>query len=198
MRRSTWIKVAVCGVVIGTGMTAATTPAAAEGDQPYRASYSLHSDRPNQARIIRPARQHPEVAVSRTLAAQPVHPWMAEVRLNDITTYVDHAQPLHRDGRGLDDNHSLRRAQQFHQRFNGLTSRDLAELRNASRAATDRPIPANRAKVITPDRQEQRQRVVRIHVIPKPDHETRPQQPLPATEPRRDRDVKPDQVAQSE
>lgn len=113
-------------------LTAASTTALA--DAPYRHTRATTPQQPNTAQIYIPAELHPEVAVSRELAAQPVHPWMAQIRSVTQTTYIDPLQPLDRTGtiNRLDSNHSLVRAQRLHLSLTGVTNSDLAELSNAS------------------------------------------------------------------
>lgn len=178
IRRSSWTAAAVCGLVL-SGATIAS--AGYPGDAPYERSVALQRTTPNTARLILSARQHPEVEVSRTLAAQPVYPWMAKVFLGDQTTIVDPLRPLRKNAnRGLDEGHSLRRAQRLHNQLTGLTPNDRDAILNASRAATERPAGANQAKVIVAPKPAETQRIVRIQVIPRP----QPSTPKPAAEPK--------------
>ncbi len=117
-----------------------TVSGVALADTPYKSSRQLDDKQPNVAQLYVPAQFNPEVAVSRELAAQPVHPWMAEVQVGPQSTYVDPLQPLDRNGTvgQLSSSHSLVRAQRLHMALNGVTNEELAELSNASLAAEPR------------------------------------------------------------
>jgi len=138
---------------------------------PYSQSHALQSTS-NQARLVYSARLHPETEVTRQLHAQPVWPWMAKVVLggprvqteNDLSsgdqrqfsdggtilhTWIDPLQKI--DGsNGLDEDHSLVRAQRLHLQMSGTTTSELAAIKNASQAARPRGAIANHALIIIP------------------------------------------------
>lgn len=123
-------------------------------DTPYQPTQALKSDFTKNARIVMPARRHPNVAVSRSLAAQPVHPWKVQVVLrNSMSTYIDPLNPLAKgDGLHLDENHSLVKAQRRHQQLTGLTTSQLHQLRNEAAAAGSHLSRGNRAQAYHPNR----------------------------------------------
>lgn len=151
-------------VTITAGLILSFASAASRADEPLRGSYAMKSTgMANTAQLILSPQYHPEVAVDRALAAQPVHPWMAEVVLggtpafahdhhsfgagNIITTFIDPLQRL--DGNyGLDSNHSLVQAQRLWLTFNGVDSNMLAEMSNAALAAQPRANAGNQAKLV--------------------------------------------------
>lgn len=143
---------------------------------PYETSHKLQTTSLNQARLIMPARTHREVEVSRALHAQPVWPWMAKVVLGGTGSYaasttealssgtvitpnfggnlIQHTwiDPLQKlDGNnGLDSDHSLVRAQRRHLQLTGVTTTQIADIKNASLAAQPRGAIANHALIIIP------------------------------------------------
>ncbi len=140
-------------VVIGLSVFASETFAQ---DTVFLPTYPKHVNLEHNTRIVVPPLLHPEVAVSRTLAAQPVHPHMVQVviggsnRSAALTTWID---PLRRiDGEGrLDANHSLVRAQRLYNALRGVTTEQINALRHASLALEPRGVGANRALlIITP------------------------------------------------
>lgn len=141
---------------------------------PYQQSHKLQTTTLNQARLIVPSRMHRQVEVSRTLHAQPVWPWMAKVVLGGTSsfaasfteqelgaaspdfggnliqhTWIDPLQKL--DGsNGLDSDHSLVRAQRMHRQLTGMTTTQIAAIKNQSLAAKPRGSIANHALIIIP------------------------------------------------
>lgn len=114
---------------------------------PYAHSIDVHRSRTNRARIIVPQQHHPNVAVTRSLAAQPVHPHLVKIVLGDsISTYIDPAAQI--DGRytHIDENHTLKRAARMYNGLTGVTTNQLNALRNTTVA---KPALGNRAFVIT-------------------------------------------------
>lgn len=168
--------------------------AVAVADQPYRQTTPVRSTgNGGGAQLVLPAREHPQVEVDRALSAQPVHPWMAEVQIGgnaqragaasaepasgQMTTFVDPLNDL--TARGLDDNHSLVRAQRLHRSLTGMSTRALNELRNRAHEASEARRGGSKARVIhgTPapaardrtDHAEPASRSPRpIMIIPKP------------------------------
>jgi hypothetical protein len=98
----------------------------------------------NTAHVIVRAAEHPELAVDRAVSSQPVHPWMAEVQLGTLSTYVDPAQDLS----NLDENHALRRAQTYYNQMTGVTTEELAAMKNTAAALINRIPQGNRAQVV--------------------------------------------------
>lgn len=148
-------------------------------DPPYEQSIGLN-DFQNQgaARLIWYAQQHPQVAVSRSLAAQPVHPHMAKVQIGGttsqtdggtsngaITTWID---PLRRlDGNhGLAESHSFVKAQRLHRSLSGTTTEQLAALYNASLAARPTAAGPNQARVIVPPQAGRFKPIDQVNVRP--------------------------------
>lgn len=131
---------------------------------PYRVSIPLEGAvNTSNARVIVPARLHPEVEVSRSLAAQPVHPWMVKVVLGGetinrwgstspvISTWIDPARKLDGSG-GLDENHSLVRAQRLHRSLTD-SGDELTQQRIRGRQwRTEQIAAGNKARiVVNPD-----------------------------------------------
>ena len=150
--------------VIGLGMASI----ASAQNVPYEYDHQLGgANKRSNARLIVAARLHREVEVSRSLAAQPVHPHMARVVLGgefttgsgsvsgQIQTYIDPLRKL--DGhRGLDHNHSLVKAQRLHLALTGMTTEQLHAVRSQSEAAELAMPRANQARiVVAPQRDTQ-------------------------------------------
>ncbi len=137
-------------------------------------------------RIVLPLRMHREVEVSRSLAAQPVHPHLVKVVLGEdsarplsdggsgivLSTYIDPLQKLHGPN-GLDENHSLVKAQRLHLALTGTTSEQVNALSYRSyRAATEQLGGANRARIVVAPRRAAEPAPARprpIMIIPKPE-----------------------------
>lgn len=171
---------------------------------PYEPVYPVSPDRPNAAKIVVPATKHPEVAVSRPLAAQPTRPWMVEVAIGSLTTKLDPLRNLTDDG-GLDENHTLVQAQRQFLRIKRVPTSRINQLTRAARRPapdggppnTARLIrrgkpndpPANAVRIITPTqlrRAAQNQSHGENHAAPRPDQqEPQPerQEPRPRTNP---------------
>ncbi len=117
-------------------------------DVPYEQHYPLrpnHGD--NVARLVVHPGHHPEVAVSRSLAAQPVHPHMAKLQLAGQHTWIDPYRDYDADSR-LDGGHTLIQARNLYFRQTGVSTRQLEQMRaNQGRfeAPFDRP---NRASLV--------------------------------------------------
>jgi len=101
---------------------------------PYESQVTTNGFYERSAKIVVSPRLHPEVEVSRTLSAQPVHPHMVKVILGgDIRpntagavqhTWIDPLQRL--DGEdGLDESHSLVKAQRLYLSLSGVTRKQL-------------------------------------------------------------------------
>lgn len=138
--------------IVAATLTITAMTAAARAERPYQEQFPLDDDRPNTARVIVNAQLHPEVAVSRSLAAQPVHPHLAEVLLNEaISTYIDPLAEL--DGEsGLIEGHSLLRAQQLARDLRGISAVDLQAVQ--SRYTISQPVATNTARIVTAPRRE--------------------------------------------
>lgn len=112
-------------------------------DTVFQPTFPKRTGLENNTRIVIPPLLHPEVAVSRTLAAQPVHPHMAQVVIGGInhsaamSTWIDPYRRLVGEGL-LDENHSLARAQRLFYGLRGVSSSDLDAARNASLALEPR------------------------------------------------------------
>lgn len=143
MRIKTHRLAAVASLVLAGGTTLA------RADEPLNRSYA-ERDRGNVARIIVGPRLHPEVAVERTLAAQPVHPHLVQLVVgNAQRTDLDPMADLSRDGElRIDENHSLVKAQRLARSLQGVTTGDLAAMRNADAALARPAATANTAKLI--------------------------------------------------
>jgi hypothetical protein len=155
------LPVACLALLVFTGIAAAQAV-------PYQPQYGLgESLNRTSAHIVMPIRLHPEVEVSRTLAAQPVHPHMVKVLIGgetisstpnvsaNISTYIDPMRRLDGDG-GLDENHSLVKAQRLYLSLSGTTTEQLNTIRAHSEQLRARQhTPANRAYlVVAPPRPE--------------------------------------------
>ncbi len=133
------------------------------GSIPYQPIYAPQQTNSSfgTTRIVVPARLHREVEVSRTLAAQPVHPHMVKVILGGgrsagyetganpvISTWID---PLRRlDGaNGLDENHSLVKAQRLYLSLSGTTQRQIDEARVQSHRIQRTYASQSNARIIT-------------------------------------------------
>ena len=152
-------RIALCLMTVA--LTAALGRPGLAGDEPLAPSYGYHAEgfdwHEGGARLILPPENHPEVAVSRSLAAQPVHPYLMEVQIGDdrdltsgiLTTYIDPLQRL--DGNeGIDDNHSLVKLQRLYRGLKGVTTSDLAAASQATLRARPRGASSNRAQVVLP------------------------------------------------
>jgi len=162
----------------------------------------LHPQFAPGARIIVPARMHREVEVSRSLAAQPVHPHLVKVVLGEdsvrlspggsphnvggvvLSTYIDPLQRL--DGnRGLDENHSLVRAQRQYLALRGVTTEQINAIRSSSdRARAEQLAPANRARiVVAPTRQVHADEAPKpLMILPVPHRQPKPDSTTPSGE----------------
>jgi hypothetical protein len=134
-------KLAVLGLVAAAG-------AIAHAEQPYVESIPVNPDRANSARVIVHARLHPEVAVSRSLAAQPTHPYMLEMQIGSLTTWIDPLHDLDGEG-GLPEGHSILRAQQLFRDTAGLSAVEVQSMYSVN-GATTLPVATNTARVIMP------------------------------------------------
>jgi hypothetical protein len=133
------------------------TAAANAGSIAYETQYSTNGHYERSARIVVSPRLHPEVEVSRTLAAQPVHPHMVKVIIGgDISPYsagaVQHTwiDPMNRlDGEnGLDESHSLVKAQRAYLSLSGISQRQLDEHRIRSKQLESTYAGQTRARII--------------------------------------------------
>lgn len=136
-------------VAVATVLTGSVAFAQQNGSpqSPYAHSIDVHRSRTNRARIIVPAQHHPNVAVSRSLAAQPVHPHLVKIVLGDsISTYIDPAAQIDGKYTHLDENHTLKKAARMYNGLTGVTTNELNRLRNT---AVAKPALGNRAFVVT-------------------------------------------------
>ncbi len=138
-----------------------SAPAMAQ-DIPYERSATTNDFLANGAtRVVLPAQLHPQVAVSRSLAAQPVHPHMAKVIIGgggagadmtasaaQVSTYIDPLRRLDGDG-GLDENHSLVRAQRLYLSLTMSSTEELNALRSRAHESFGQTYGrANRALIV--------------------------------------------------
>jgi hypothetical protein len=172
------------GLLLGTASVAALADSG-----PFLHSYSLkETGMANSAQLVVAPRLHREVEVDRTLAAQPVHAWMAQVQLGGqtpfgpsmgapITTWIDPLQRL--DGNyGLDSDHSLVKAQRLWITFHGVDANALAAISNASMATRPRADAGNHAQIVampTAGRPDLKAGTMRIFI---------PNAPRPAADPK--------------
>jgi hypothetical protein len=106
---------------IAAFVMAAAGAASVRADVPYTVTVPVEPGRSNTARLIVPAMLHPEVAVSESLAAQPVHPYKFQMQIAGQSTWIDARHRL--DGEhGLDDNHSIVQAQRLYRNLTGMPS----------------------------------------------------------------------------
>lgn len=122
------------------GLSLVLANAAFAQGTPFEPQYAVSGAVSRSARIVMPAQLHPEVAVSRELSAQSVHPHLVQVVLGDIRqdtggavmhTWIDPLQRL--DGpNGMDSGHSLVRAQRLYLSLGGMTTEDINEIRHQS------------------------------------------------------------------
>lgn len=155
MRRNPTLPLVAAALLLGLG-TVAPAGEPQGPDAPHIQTYRLNPDLNKEARLVYPTRRHPEVAVSRSLAAQPVHPWMAKIVLNNaMSTYIDPQRHLS-GGKDLhlDENHSLIKAQRLHNSLSGMTTSQLNRLENQRRAAQPATAGGNHARVVHPNRPE--------------------------------------------
>ncbi len=137
MNKRTWWCAVTTALLIG-GVAMAQ-------DTPYQRSHNVNSfQSQGGTRIITPAQLHPNVTVSRTLAAQPVHPHMVKVIIGggspgantsagagQISTWIDPMRKLDGDG-GLDENHSLVKAQRLYLSLTMTSTEELNAIRSHS------------------------------------------------------------------
>ena len=124
--RTTTVLVGAVMVCLSLSMTARAGYEAA--DVPYQPSFSTERSQSDATRIITPARLHPEVAVSRSLSAQPVHPYLVELQFagsgSRMSTYIDPMRKL--DGEGqFDEDHSIVKAQRLYRSLAGISTQQL-------------------------------------------------------------------------
>ncbi len=128
MRR--WSVLTVMAVMVG----ALASQGLAAGDAPLMPSQAVVTSQAGP-RLVMPAQLHPEVAVDRALAAQPVHPHLVRVERAGVANYLDPYARL--DGEhGMDTHHTLVKAQRLARSLRGISDADLAAMRNATDAAT--------------------------------------------------------------
>ena len=124
--RTTTVVVGAVMVCLSLSMTARAGYDAP--DVPYQPSFSTERSQSDATRIITPARLHPEVAVSRSLSAQPVHPYLVELQFagsgSRMSTYIDPMRKL--DGEGqFDEDHSIVKAQRLYRSLAGISTQEL-------------------------------------------------------------------------
>lgn len=184
---------------VGTALL--TGGAAMAQDAPYQTSHNVNSfQTQGGTRIITPAQLHPNVAVSRTLAAQPVHPHMVKVIIGggspgadtstgagQISTWIDPMQRLD-GGDGLDENHSLVKAQRLYLSLTGVSTEQLYAIRSHSHESYAAAYAtSNRAQLVVNPKAGQGEKTDMAHtprpimVLTKPvDMRTKPKaQPAP-------------------
>jgi len=133
------------------------TAAASAQSVPYETQVTTNGFYERSARIIISPRLHSEVEVDRTLAAQPVHPHMVKVILGgDISpnsagavqhTWIDPMQRI--DGEdGLDESHSLVKAQRLYLSLSGTTQNELDAHRIRSKQLQANYADQSRARII--------------------------------------------------
>ncbi|MBI1369470.1 MAG: hypothetical protein GC162_12550 [Planctomycetes bacterium] len=205
-------------MITTAGLALTLSAGAFAQNAPYTQSHNLQLTA-NQAQLITAARLHPEVEVSRELHEQPVWPWMAKVVIGGATvqtqntntffggtqrqfttggtilhTWIDPLQKI--DGNnGLDSDHSLVRAQRLHLQLMGVTTTDLAVIKNSSVASQPRGAIANHAQLIIPPQHESNEtgeaQVYNLNFaqptsgpsrmyVPKQDKAAKPQQNIPS------------------
>ncbi len=177
-------------------------PVAFAQDVPYEQAHRV-GGMMNQggARLIFPARLHREVEVSRSLAAQPVHPHLAYIQIGGgsedltaprgggaLTTYIDPMRQLDGD-EGLEENHSFIKAQRLHRSLSGVTTEQLAALTSAALAAQPRGVGSNRARLIANPHAHGFKPIDRIQhqpvfILPAPGGDARPKAPRPRADDR--------------
>jgi len=147
---------------------------------PYESQVTTNGFYERSARIVVSPRLHPEVEVSRTLSAQPVHPHMVKVILGgdirpDTSGAVQHTwiDPLQRlDGEdGLDESHSLVKAQRLYLSLSGVTRKQLDAHRIRSHRLQRDYADQSRARiVVNPNARaaEQDASMQPVMVVPRP------------------------------
>ncbi len=153
------LSLGLAAVVAAVAAVAAMGPGEVHAQSvPYEPQSTTGQFASRAARIVVPARLHREVEVSRSLAAQPVHPWMVKVVLGNIRplgtngtihTWIDPLRKLDGSG-GLDDNHSLARAQRLFLSLSGITQRQIDAVRIESHRLTRQYGGQSRARIVTP------------------------------------------------
>ncbi|MHB1157388.1 MAG: hypothetical protein ACYC26_11200 [Phycisphaerales bacterium] len=145
---------------LAAGLSLAVANLALAQDAPFEPQYAVSGAVSRSTRIVVPAQLHPQVAVSRELAAQPVHPFMVKVILGDIRqdtggavmhTWID---PLNRlDGPdGMDSGHSLVRAQRLYLSLSGATTEEINEIRYQSWKQQQQLAGQSRARIFVAPR----------------------------------------------
>ncbi len=184
--------------IVATACLIAVASQAFAQSVPYEQSHTIGSLlNQGSTRLIYPARLHREVEVSRSLAAQPVHPHMAKVIIGGgsdhlssgraggaLSTYIDPLRQLTGDG-GLDDDHSLVKAQRLHRSLSGITTDQLAALSNASLKTQPRAVGSNRARLILPPQSHglmpnDRPTLKPVFILPNPKPGKNNAQPIPS------------------
>lgn len=164
---------------------------------PYETQYDTNGFYERSSRIVVSPRLHPEVEVDRTLAAQPVHPHMVKVIIGgDIRPYSTGAaqhtwiDPMQRlDGEnGLDESHSLVKAQRLYLSLSGTTQRELDEHRIRSRQLESTYAGQSRARIVVNPRPDATSdpALQPVMIIPRP--ATAPMPSVPKSPERRDDD----------
>lgn len=141
--------------LLTVGLLTLISATASAQDRPYQPAYPQQPDQTNGARIYVPPQLHPQVAVSRTLAAQPVHPHMVQVSLGgaaysgQLTTWIDPLARIQGEGK-LDENHSLVKSQRLYNGLRGTTTEQISAVRNDSLQRQPRGAGANQARMFVP------------------------------------------------
>lgn len=125
----------------------------ANGSTPTPPASTVGPGLASDAQILFPREEHPDVAVSRSLWEQPVHPHLVQVQMNTgpfvQELWLDPLDNLEINS-GIDDNHWIMKYRRLYRQLNGVTTSDLAAHRNAELAARPRAVP-NSAQVILPN-----------------------------------------------
>lgn len=128
------------------GLFMAASSAAFAGESAYQSTHGVDADRTSTPKVILTTQPHPAVAVSSSLAAQPVHPYLMHVQIDQMNTYIDPMQRL--DLMGMDESHSLVKAQRLYRSLAGISSSDLAAVGHAELMAKANVPMANRAMIV--------------------------------------------------
>lgn len=87
--------------------------------------------------VLRPVVE-PTATVARPLSLQPVRPWLVELRLATTTIFIDPHASLRQDfNRGIDENHTLMRAQRLGLNRSALPARVIRNEQAAAIEALD-------------------------------------------------------------
>lgn len=159
----------LCGLV-GICAHASQATAASYGPTARARAYQVDPDSVRRVQIITRQIVEPSAVVSPELSDQPVHPHLIEVRVVNLTIYLDpDADYLHQGYSSIDDKHFIIEAQRLYRSLNAKPARVIWGRDHVTRPdpqATIEPIVILRAPPNTPASKPQFEQPAPIPVVP--------------------------------